>query len=212
MRTLTKYAVVAVLAVSTSAHAVELEYANVLHAYMHLDKKFDYEEMVDSYMETFRPEIYRRYKDDEFEGPAKRKETIELMKKDAAEPWLEAEFTVRTHAEFGEYDFKRQAFDFHPLSEGTYFPVHHCCNQLPGQLDVYLSNTGIIDGIPMPKDEAKQFLETMKSSWGLSREVTLEFRFKLIGLKGRNALLAKITSAQVIAGRTKPRVLATYRA
>ena len=64
---------------TVSAH--DLEWQKLLLAALQLRQGLDYDANVDSYMQVFRPDVWNRYRNDRFGLEAKRKETIELMKR-----------------------------------------------------------------------------------------------------------------------------------
>lgn len=198
-----KMALAAALMVSPMLSAVamsaEFSYDEVLPVYLKLDKSLIVDDLVVSYMEKYRPEVWRKYKDDEFEFKEKKAETLRFMKERIAAANPDVPFTILTNFSFGEYKFETEKFEFSPFSEGLYFSVSYCCNELPRKIDVFFLNPDIVDGIPMPKDAARQFLASRKSQYGdIDRNVTAKFNIIIKEYKGRGKLAAEIQSIELI--------------
>jgi hypothetical protein len=153
-------------AFTTSAYAAEFTYDSVLPIYLKLDASLMPEDIVDSYMEKYRPEVWKKYRHDEFELEEKRVETLGLMKDVISAANTDEVFKIQTRMDFGDYNFDNQKFDFRPFNDGLFFPLDNCCNDLPSKIRVSFTNTNIVDGIPMSKDQAKAFLNARKSSGG----------------------------------------------
>ena len=101
--------------------AHDLDWKSLLIASLNLRQGLDYDANVDSYMEAFRPDVWKRYRNDEFEMVGKRKETMELMKQAIAGFSLQETFVVRTSTEFGNYEFDSKSFPIVGWSESSYF-------------------------------------------------------------------------------------------
>ena len=76
-----------------------------MNARMKLDKFFDYDVNAEGYMQAFRPDVYRAYRNDEFQFRRKKQETVEMMKAAAEKSPLEAVLTLKAGLRFGSYDF-----------------------------------------------------------------------------------------------------------
>lgn len=155
-----------VFSVVIPASAAQFSYDNILPLYFKLDTSLSPEDVVDGYIEKYRPEVWRKYRNDEFEMESKRTETVSMLKEKIEKSDLATIFTINTSLEFGEYDFKEQKFALKPFEESSYFSVDYCCNSLPRNIYVFFNNANIIDGIPMLKDKAKAFLNSRKESYG----------------------------------------------
>ncbi|QRM42997.1 DUF4852 domain-containing protein [Rhizobium sp. BG4] len=173
--------------------AADFSYNALLPVYLKLDKTLMPEDIVDGYMETYRPEVWSRYRNDEFELEEKRAETLQIMKDAIAAADANEVFTIQTRFEFGDYNFGSQKFDFRPLTDDIYFNVNYCCNSLPRDLKVFFSNATTIDGIPMEKAKAKEFLNARKSSYGsVDREVLAKMSIRIKEVRSRGELVAEI--------------------
>lgn len=141
--------------------AHELKWDSLMLAAVKMQPHFDYEANVDSYMQLYRSDVWNRYRNDEFELQEKREETIGMMKERASSFPLEEEFVVYATFDFGDYDFKKEAFPLNALSETTYFNDRNDRNgSFPYTYKVFFSNPAKIGDINMAKDEAKSFLKS----------------------------------------------------
>lgn len=197
---------------STNAFAGDFTWGELLNGRMKLDKSFDYEVHVDSYMKNFRSAVWNRYRNDEFELQDKREETIRMMKDKANQFPLEEEMVINTTFEIGKYDFKKKMFPLAPLSESSYYyDINHSSGTLPRQLKVYFSNPDMIKDLPMEKNNAKAFVSRHKDTYGnVNRTVYGSLHFKLIQIKGSDSLLAKVTAAEVFEDNSRSKLLRKY--
>lgn len=178
--------------------AADFSYNALLPVYLKLDRTLMPDDIVDGYMETYRPEVWSRFRDDEFELQEKREETLQIMKDAIAAANPDEVFTIQTRFEFGDYNFESEKFDFQPLGEGLYFNVDQCCTSLPRQLKVFFANPKIIDGIPMEKAKAKAFLNARKSSYGtVDRVVLAKVNIRMKEVRSRGEMVAEIQEMQL---------------
>lgn len=181
-----------------TAAAAEFNYDAVLPVYLKLDRTLLPEDIVDGYMEKYRPEVWQKYRYDEFELEEKRAETLKMMKEIISSTSIGNLFTIQTRFEFGDYNFESQKFDFQPFSGGLYFALDSCCTSLPRRIQVSFVNPGIVDGIAMPKDEARNFLNARKSSGGhVDRSVLAKVNIVLKDVPTRGELKSEIQSVHL---------------
>lgn len=186
-------------AIPVASFAADFTYNSILPVYLKLDKTMMPEDIVDGYMQTYRPEVWSKYKDDEFEMDTKRKESLAMLKDVISSARADETFTIQTRFQFGEYNFEKQQFDFHPFSEGLYFNVTQCCSSLLNSIKVSFANPETIDGIPMEKAAAKQFLSSRKSSGGyVNRDIFARIKIHMTGVKTRGELVAQIDQVQLL--------------
>lgn len=178
--------------------AADFTYDSVLPVYLKLDSTLMPEDIVDGYMETYRPEVWSKFRNDEFELEEKREETLKMMKDRIASADAGEAFTIQTQFEFGDYDFKNEKFDFRPLADGLFFKLAHCCTSLPRSIKVSFLNADLIDGIAMPKDQAKTFLNSRKSSGGyVDRSVLAKLSIVMKEVPARGDLKSEIQSVEI---------------
>ena len=175
------------------ARAYDMTYQNMLIATMKLDPNFDYDNIVDSYMQDFRPTVWQRSHDDEFQRRGKEAETLDMMKKAAASFDLSEPIVIHTSIQFGEYDFKVHQFALDPFSASSFFPVNHCCNSLPGQIKLYFSNPTLIDGLPMGEAAAQAFVDQHKQYGNVNRTLEAEISVRLKSVKASDEVIGEIT-------------------
>lgn len=101
---------------TTAVQAHDFSWDTLLIAKMKLQRGFDYESHVDSYMQVFRSSAWNRYKNDEFELEDRRNETLNLMKERVDLFDLDEELTINTTFSIGKYDFGKEEF---PITEAT---------------------------------------------------------------------------------------------
>ncbi len=162
-----------------SAVAAEFSYPNMLLAYIKLSPDFDMKAHSGDLLQVFAPQQWQQYQHDEFS--LHDKEAANLQRVDgivkAASP--DQIYTIRTNADFGEYDFDAKKFALHPLTSDIFFSQGRpCfCDGIPGQFRVFFDNTDVIDGLPMEADAAKHFLEKRKNGGYVNRQIVMELTF-----------------------------------
>src|SRR5690606_2516048 len=145
------------------AVAHEFVWDNLVLAAMKVQPDLDYEGYVDSYMQVFRPEVWHRYKNDEFELQDKRDETVEIMKNKISSFSLDEEFVIHTAFKFGDYDFEKQVFPLDALYPETYFfdsDVRRAAGAFSHEYKVFFRNPGKVDFISMSKEDARGFVKS----------------------------------------------------
>lgn len=201
-------AVVVVVGQSGAVVAHDLEWNNLLLASLKLRPGLDYDANVDSYLEVFRPDVWKRYRNDEFEMASKRRETIELMKQAITSFRLEEDFVVRTTTRIGSYDFKLNKFPLEGWTESTYFYATNYSNgSFPSSIKVFMDNTDILREIPMDETRARDFVRGRIDRRGNSdRTIYVTLNLRIIRAKSdTDSLLSEITKVSVYAdsGYTK---------
>ena len=185
---------------SSSILAHDLSWDNLMLASVKLQSNFDYEANVTSYMKLYRPDVWKKYRNDEFMFHDKKQETIEIMKKNFASFSLDEEFVTYTTLKFEDYDFSNEEFPVKSLSETTYFSKSIWrSGSFPKTYKVFLTNPDKVKNLSMPKDRAREFLQSRKSkvTGRVNRKVYLRLKFKVKSLKnGKDELLAEITEAK----------------
>ena len=175
------------------AWAYEMTYQNMFLALMKLNPSFDYENSVAGYMQVYRPTVWQRTHNDEFERRGAEEETLQMMKKSAGSFNLDDPIVIHTAIQFGEYDFKQHQFALNPFSDASFFPVNYCCvNGLPNQIQLYFSNPDIINGLPMDDQAAKLFINRHKQYGNVNRQLNADISVKLVSAKGDDQLVGEV--------------------
>ena len=180
--------------------AHDLDWKNLLIASLKLRQGLDYDANVDSYMEAFRPDVWKRYRNDEFEMVGKRKETMELMKQAIAGFSLQETFLVRTSTEFGNYEFDSKSFPIVGWSESSYFyDSSYPHGSFPSSMSLFLSNPKAVSRIVMDEAQAKEFVRNRKNSSGnINRSLYVVLQLRIVKAKSDSGqLLAEIVSCMV---------------
>ena len=202
-----------ILATGTSQER-ELNWENMLFSSLKLQKNIDYEKNADCYLQQFRKTLWNKYRNDEFELEARRKESITQLKNRIAAFDLNDEFVTYTDFNIGKYNFKKQSFPVSGLTQTTYFyqTVYAGCGDFARQYKVFFNNTNMIGDLNMPKEKAKQFIKYRKDSRGkISRKIYAKLYFKIVSLKGSpDNLMAKLTRVTLYDNHKRQRVLKEF--
>ncbi|MBO7370541.1 MAG: DUF4852 domain-containing protein [Campylobacter sp.] len=134
------------------------------------------------YLYHSNPEKYDRLKNDEFEwGDAVKeaKENFAKISEQYKNYSKDKTFVELLSAEFGEYNFEKEAFPIERfLSSNSYVNISStnvCCSKL-----VFDNINQEKHFIKMPKEEAKNFLKTKKSSSGyVNRDIGVDVEFSV---------------------------------
>lgn len=183
-----------------AADPYDFGYDNALLGWIKLDPKFDYPSHADSFLKLFRPAVWERVKDNEFELERERTETIKQVKERVAEFSLERGFILRPKLQLGKYDLKANAFPIENMSETHFwYQAKYVDGHLPNRICVYFRNHHLLAGLPMPAGEAEQFLKSRPTRYGrIDREVPATIHFVLVRRRDDdNQLLAEIRSAAI---------------
>ena len=185
----------ALLTAALPVRAADFSYRLLLADDARLNKYFDYDSSVEDFMKCFRGPLWTRVQNDEFQLQAKRAETLAQMKAEAASADLDAPVQLVTNVQFGDYDFSKQRFALRPLSDATYYNVMAPCSvsALPAEIRVFFSNPGDLDGLPMPADRAKAFLDGRKTPYGsVDRVLQATITFKVVKMRADGELIGEI--------------------
>jgi Domain of unknown function (DUF4852) len=176
--------------------AHDLDWKNLLLATLKLRHGLDYDANVDSYMQVFRPDVWNRYRNDEFEMVSKRKETIELMKQAIERFSIQEPFVVRTSTRIGSYEFDSKSFPLDGWSESSYFYAsNYPHGDFPSSIEVFISNPQVVKRLAMSEVQAKEFVRNRKDRHGeINRMIYVKLNLKITKVKAEpDELLAEIT-------------------
>lgn len=180
--------------------AQRLSWERLLFADMHLQPSFDFNEHVDAYMRIFRPELWKRYRNDEFELAAKRRESISMMKQSASTFAPENLFLAQTSFKFGSYDFNRGLFPLDSISESSFFSYEKLySHSLPNEYKIRFTNPSMVGDLAMGEADAKAFLQKRKYKSGLvDRKVYAKLFFSNVKLEGtQHTFMADLKSIYI---------------
>ncbi|BEM75216.1 hypothetical protein SME36J_46390 [Serratia marcescens] len=187
------------LLLSGSVMAYDFSYDNTIIAYLKLNENVKPQDVVDGYMKMYRPTVWQKNHNDEFEMEGKRKETIDIIEKKISDMDLNKSFTIRTQLQFGDYDFTKKAFSFSPLTGSTYYHVDKCCySGITNTVNVFFDNGDIITDFSISEDKAKQFLAARKDKQGfINRNVFAVIDFTMKESTEENKIIGHINSVSV---------------
>lgn len=191
------------LAISSQAlGAVKtFNYDNILIESLRLNDVTDFKDLAEDWLFYSDRETYRKYKSDEFEFQEKvdeaGKKLQKLVQKEEKSP---VTFNILVDTQFGEYDFENHKFDYQPLMNGHLYVSGNTsyAKKLPRQINLYVSNPEIINGIPMEKAEAKQFIQKRKNQFGsIDRSATLSIHIRFDSAEGLDSLTGEVLSYEI---------------
>lgn len=188
--------------------AHDFAWKNLLMASMKLNQSLDREANVDSYMQVFRPDVWKRYHNDEFEMAEKRKETLTQMAKAIDSFSLDETFVLRTTTTIGSYDFDKKQYPVAGWNESTYFyESGYPSADFPGTFKVFFENPEVVSGIPMADAAAKEFLRSRKDSYGnIDRTLQVVLYVRITKMKDApSELFAEIQGGRIYADRNYTR-------
>lgn len=143
-------------------------------------------EFVVEYMHNYNIETYKKYRNDEFEFQAKKKEQLDQIISNIEQIKDLEEYYIVTGSRFGEYDFDDESFSFRPLEESTYFRLHkgniYACDKCntDTEVNIFFNHTKEFTKFKMPSEEANNLVKSRKSSSGnVNRDVTIKIYFTL---------------------------------
>ena len=198
---------------STSLLAHDFDWKTLAIASLKLRNQLDYEANVDSFMMTFRPDVWNKYHDDEFEMVGKRKETIEIMKQLVNSFSLQESFLIRTTTRLKNYDFESKAFPIQGWDDSYYFyESQYPHGSFPHTFRVFMSNTEVFERIPFDEQQAKEFLRNRKDRFGeIDRTVHVTISMKIIkqNIEPRD-MVAEITKYRVYADSSYKKLIYEY--
>lgn len=195
------------------AMAHEMNWDNLMLASAKLNPHFDYEANVDAYMSIYMPDTWNRVKNDEFELSGKRAEVVKIMKERIAEFSLDEDFSFLVALKFQDYDFEKEAFPVTKMEPDAYFGHQKGRpGTFPFEYRVFFSNPHFFQDIQMPKDEAKEFLQSRKTTDGkVNRLIVAEIRFRATRIKDTpDKLEAEIVGVTTYRDKERTKILQQY--
>jgi len=185
---------------------------NLLLARIKLDKDYDLEAHVDDYLKAFRPDVWKRYHDDEFQLERKRAEALRIFTQRVKDFDLDREFIISSATvNIGKYDFKQSAF---PIKEATdhhyWYKSRSTGSEFPSRFEVYFKNSELMKYLPMPADQAEQFLNERKNDNGyVDRELLAHIQVRIRATKNEDGdeLLSEISKVRFFSGGNRKQLI-----
>ncbi|MFZ7294645.1 DUF4852 domain-containing protein [Avibacterium avium] len=184
---------------STFAAVKKFNYDNILIESLRLNNITDFKPLAEEWLLYSDKQTYHKYKNDEFEFQDKVEEAGKKLKTLVEKAPPSPEFTILVDTQFGEYDFEKNQFTYQPLMNGHLYIdgglITHYTKTLPRRINLYVSNPEVIDGIQMPKAEAKKFIQHRKDQFGnINRNVVLSVNIQFNSADGLDNLTGTVLS------------------
>jgi hypothetical protein len=203
--------VVAGLIVNTSsALAHDFTWDNLAFASIKLNPEFDIDANVDWYIEAFRPDVWKRYRNDEFVFREKRAESRELLKQRIAQFDINEPFTIRGNVRIGAYDFEKQEFPTDPSGSTAYWHEYgyKYSDVLPSDMKVFFLNHEFLRAIPMDQNAAKNLVAARKNSYGeIDRTIYVNIEMRIVKLERPGELKAEALNVTYFSDNLRSRAL-----
>lgn len=150
--------------------------------------KTDFKDYAADYLYSYeKDKTYDQYKNDEFEFNSKLKiatqsisNIVDAIKKDSF-------FVIVSSADFGEYDFDKNYFNFKPIKYGTYYDLkeldYRGCDKCKITTTISLDfvNASKFNNIYINPEEANRLIKSRKDSYGsIDRNVNFFIVYKLL--------------------------------
>ncbi len=175
----------------------EYSWENLVWAHIyHNQETIILNDYIDELMEVFRPTVWKKYKNDEFELEEKRQESRELFEKRLASYDQRSTYKINTVWSLGQYDFGKEAFPIEGLTPSSYYSTGaHRFYKFPLTYKVFFSNTALVGDCPMAKDAASAFTKRRKSGDGsVNRKVNVSLRFVIEDVEGSFDPFSQVTA------------------
>lgn len=162
-------------------NALNFTWQNAYLAYLKEQPDFDYKSNMKSLTKVFYPNVYQKYKNNEFQLHGKEQDALEKIKDRVSKFGKPIVFKLTTNASFGKYNFSKQQFPFRPFKKGTYFLT--CQMRACPTVDLLIENPGFINAIKMKEEAAKKLVDSRNTSYGsVNRQITVSVLIKTVGV------------------------------
>ncbi len=217
MKTLTLISILFVTYVSSvTCSANEFSWKNLMLAEAQLDPDYDFEANASWYMKMYRPNVWKRSKNNEFTFHGEIQKTAEIFKKQAKELDLKDTFTIKSNLTLGKYNFKTNSFPITPNGSETYWkkyrPIY--ASDAVREYRVFMQNHELLKEIKVKFDEAQKLIESRTGRYGdVDRRVWIELKIKIIKRRSeRGQLLGVVEKATFYQDRMYSLALQTIEA
>lgn len=167
----------------------KFEWGQLYIAASKLNKKYNVENDALCAMKVLYNDVYKKYKNDEFEFDDQLKNIANKLRKTVQEHELNKLYKLNVVTTFDEYDFKKEEFPINGFTKNSYFSEHYNSLKFKCGYDnkisirdtyyMFYSNPHIVTGIKMPKAEAKAFLKKRKRYGEVNRHLYLDVFVKI---------------------------------
>lgn len=183
----------------------------LLAASIKFQKDYNYDAIADSYLRVFEPAVWNHVKEDEFKLTKERKRVVEQCKREVEVFSLDQDLVLNTSLTLGKYNFDTESFPVTNMTERFHwYEDRFRVSEFSSTLRLYLTNYELLATLPMPPEQAEEFLNGRKDSRGrINRRVDVKLRIRFVGLKPRSKtdLLGDVQSATLYHNRTQKLVM-----
>ncbi|MCC7335404.1 MAG: DUF4852 domain-containing protein [Pirellulaceae bacterium] len=192
-----------------SAMAHEFTWDNLAFASIKLNPEFDIDANVDWYIEEYRPDVWKKYRNDEFLFREKWEESRELLRQRIAQFNLEETFVIRGNLRIGEYNFESQEFPLEPNGSQSYWyeSSYKYSDVLPSTMKVYFTNHEFMRALRLDRNSAKNLVTSRKDAYGnIDRAIYANIEMRIVKLEAAGELKAEALSVTYYSdsARTRP--------
>lgn len=169
---------------------IPLSPLSAFYIYLNLSDTKITDEMYLDYAKTVEKETYEKYKNDEFEWHDKFEEIKANFNKNVETANVDGKFIIMTTVEIGDYDFTKEGYPF-TINKDVFFPMPNVVEEtrryniaktalFRTDIALKLKDLEKYNFLPMPKDQAKTFLQARKSSSGyINRKVSIVCHYEI---------------------------------
>ena len=181
-------------ALAQSQPALDFKWDNLFLAAAKSDEHFDFSANTDWYMENYRPDVWRYARNDEFTLQDKRGETEKIFRDKVDQFDMDQKFVLRSTLTLGDYNFEKEIFPIKGIDAGYYWLDRSYKNgNFPRTYSAHPTNIEILNRLPMPKAQAKSFVNGRKDRYGgVNRRVHVKFTVKLGKMRDRSSFDCEI--------------------
>lgn len=170
---------------------VPLSSLDGFYIYMNLSDTKVTDDWYLDYAKTVEKDIYEKYQNDEFEWQDKFADIKKKFDAGIESANVDGTFVISSTFEFGDYDFSKEAYKV-DVSKDLFFPLKSVCDAtyryastsrdsiFDKKLALKIKDAEKFTLLKMPKDEAKQFLQSRKDSYGnVNRKIAILYKYEI---------------------------------
>jgi hypothetical protein len=168
-----------------------------LVAYFSMTGKKPDNDFYEMYAKYYYPDIYNKYRNDEFEWGEKLKEIKNEFNEKVKNYDIKTKYFIITRQELGKYDFDNNGFVCKFFNKDTYFSIRATSDPLLywtqvseiKLVNLFFINPDDFNFLPYEKESANEFIKSRKNKYtgDVDREVKVIVHFTLVPIQDKNA-------------------------
>lgn len=173
------------------AQTKTIDHTNGYYLYFNMNNTLLTEEEYLNYAKVFKQGTYRQYHNDEFEWEEKYSAIKQELDTMISKADFDAVYSVVSNIELGDYDFTNEGYSvsfdpnsFFPIFKDEYagYAQYASSGSVFGKIiAIIIDSLETYSILPMPKEEAKAFLQGRKDKNGkVNRSVTMQINYKIV--------------------------------